>query len=135
MLTCPSFLPFSALTACLWTLAGSPEFCLAGCWLLPAAGWLLPACLLPLPAGCREAEVEAPASALKLWPGLVDQGMAGLEQSATEEMMGQNKHSGASTGWTPIAWPLGVGFRELQWPGALRPSKLLALILEGDDRF
>lgn len=47
VLTCPSFLPFSLLTACLWTLAGCPEFCLlAGCWLLPAwlAGCFQPAC-------------------------------------------------------------------------------------------
>lgn len=45
VLTCPSFLPFSALTDCLWTLAGSPEFCLLAAgsclWL---AGCFQPAC-------------------------------------------------------------------------------------------
>lgn len=127
VLTCPSFLPFSALTACLWTLAGSPDFCLL------AAG----SCLLPPPAGRTEAEVGAPAPALKLWRGLVDQGMADLVQGVTEEMVGRNKRSGVvSAGWTPAplpAWPLGVGCRVLRWLGMLRPSKLLALVLEGAD--
>lgn len=64
----------------------------------------------------------APAPALNLWPGLVDQGMADLVQSVTEEMVGQNKHLRVSPGWVPIAWPLGVGCRVLRWLGALRPQ-------------
>lgn len=74
----------------------------------------------------------APALALKA--GLVDQGMADHMQGVTE-MMGQNKHFwGSAQAGPPTAWPVGIGYRVLRWLGALRPSKLLVLVLEGGGR-
>lgn len=114
VLTCPSScLSQRSLPAHgLWLdLLSSASWLLA----LPADGWLLPACLLPLPTGCTEAEVGAPAPALN--QAVVRAGMADLVQGVTEEMVGQNKHWWAgedSRGLSaPSAWPLAVGCRAL----------------------
>lgn len=96
MLTCPSFLPFSvrSLPACgLWL-----DLLSSACW---AAGFCLrlsssfqPVCC-PHPLAAQRLRWGLwPLLSIKLWPGLVDQGMADLVQGVTEEMVGWNKHTG-----------------------------------------
>jgi hypothetical protein len=98
VLTCPSFLPFSvrSLPACgLWL-----DLLNSACWLLAAGSCLRlsssfqPACCPHPLAAERLTWGLRPLLSIKLWPGLVDQGMADLVQGVTEETVGWNKHTG-----------------------------------------